>query len=501
MRTFVTIVMAISLTGCGINRSAFSPTHKYGPDQLQRDYAVYETLLKEHHPSLYWYTSKDSLDYYFNWGKEQLKDSLTEPQFRKVLSFVTAKINCGHTSVRPSKAWNKYTDTLRFSKLFPLSVKVWDSAMLVTANINRRDTVLKRGTQLTSINGLPIPAIVDSLFGYISTDGYNKTHKYQSLSNRFFFGSLYTSVFGLSEKYVIGYRDSSGAARIITVPVYNPLADTVGRRTTRTIRPPQPVPVPSKREIRRQQLAAIRLLQIDTVNHSAKMDLGSFGRGYGLRGFFRRSFRTLNEYNIRHLIIDVRSNGGGSVTNSTLLSRYLADHRFKISDSLYAITKNGSYNQYIQHHFWNKLFLFFFTRKRGDGNYHFGYFERHRFRPKKGNHFDGKVYIVTGGNSFSATTLFTAAVAGQENVLVVGEETGGGAYGNTAWLIPDAKLPETGVRFRLPLFRLVMDKNRIKDGRGIQPEVPALPTIDAVRKNIDYKMVKVMELIKADQQQ
>ena len=231
------------------------------------------------------------------------------------------------------------------------------------------------------------------------------------------------------------------------------------------------------------------------------MDLGSFGRGYGLRGFFRRSFRTLNEYNIRHLIVDVRSNGGGSVTNSTLLSRYLADHRFKISDSLYAITKNGSYNQYIQHHFWNKLFLFFFTRKRGDGNYHFGYFERHRFRPKKGNHFDGKVYIVTGGNSFSATTLFTAAVAGQENVLVVGEETGGGAYGNTAWLIPDAKLPETGVRFRLPLFRLVMDKNRIKDGRGIQPEVPALPTIDAVRKNIDFKMVKVMELIKADQQQ
>jgi C-terminal processing protease CtpA/Prc len=140
----------------------------------------------------------------------------------------------------------------------------------------------------------------------------------------------------------------------------------------------------------------------------------------------------------------------------------------------------------------------FFTRKRKDGRYHFGYFERHYFKPKKQDHYDGKVYIVTGGNSFSATTLFTSAVIKQENVTVVGEETGGGAYGNTAWLIPDAKLPETGVRFRLPLFRLVIDKNIPKNGRGVQPEVPALPTIEAIRRNTDFKVEKVMKLIEED---
>lgn len=45
---------------------------------------------------------------------------------------------------------------------------------------------------------------------------------------------------------------------------------------------------------------------------------------------------------------------------------------------------------------------------------------------------------------------------------MIGEETGGGAYGNSAWLIPDVALPETGVRFRLPLFRLVIDKTVLK---------------------------------------
>ncbi len=79
--------------------------------------------------------------------------------------------------------------------------------------------------------------------------------------------------------------------------------------------------------------------------------------------------------------------------------------------------------------------------KKRDGYFHFGYFERKRFKPKKKNHFDGTVYILTGGNTFSASTLFTQAVKHQKNVVVTGEETGGGAYGNNAWLIPDITLP------------------------------------------------------------
>ena len=88
----------------------------------------------------------------------------------------------------------------------------------------------------------------------------------------------------------------------------------------------------------------------------------------------------------------------------------------------------------------------------------------------------------------------------QENVTVVGEETGGGAYGNTAWLIPDFTLPETGVRFRLPLFRLVIDKNNPKNGRGIIPEVQSLPSQQAVAAGRDFKLDTALELIKKDKE-
>ncbi len=497
-RYSIYFIYLLTLYSCGVNKSIFSPTKKYSSGQLQHDYTVYQTLLEANHPSLYWYTPKDSMDYYFAKGKEQLNDSLTEPQFRKTLAWVTAKINCGHTTVRSSKKWNKYSDTARLGKMFPLSMKVWDGAMVLTTNLNRRDSLLKRGTEITAINGMSKQFLVDTMFQYISTDGYNGTHKYQSLSNRGLFGSVYTMLFGIADKYKIDYKGDDGVSKTTIIPVYNPAADTAFRRGTRTFR--TTAPQPSKKEIRDLRLNATRLLKIDSANKTAMMDLASFAKGYGLKKFFNNSFKALKQNNIGHLIIDIRSNGGGSVNNSTLITKYIANNKFKLADSLYAVKNKSPYQRYIKDNFWTKLFFCFFTKKKKGGLRHFGYYERHYFNPKKRNHFNGKVYILTGGNSFSASTLFASALIKQDNVTVIGEETGGGAYGNSAWLIPDVTLPETGVRFRLPLFRLVIADTVPKNGRGVQAEVPSLPTVELIKKNIDFKAEKAMELIKKDKQ-
>jgi C-terminal processing protease CtpA/Prc len=140
----------------------------------------------------------------------------------------------------------------------------------------------------------------------------------------------------------------------------------------------------------------------------------------------------------------------------------------------------------------------FLTKKKADGLYHFGYFEKHYYHPKRKDHFNGNVYILTGGNSFSATTLFAGALKGQKNVKIIGEETGGAAYGNSAWMIPDVTLPHTHVRFRLPKFRLVVSKDQPKNGRGVQPDILSLPTVEAIRRGIDYKVEKARQIIIAN---
>lgn len=490
MKTFlVALSLLFLLSSCVVGKNNYDPNKKFSPEQLQKDYDLFRNVLEESHPSLYWYTPKDSVDYYFEVGKNKLKDSLPEYKFRNVLSYVLAQIHCGHTSVRASKAATKYSQHTR-SWMFPLTVKAWKDTVVVTSNLSRRDTNVMRGVLLKSIDHKSISIIVDSMFQYLSADGYNLTHKYQTISNPGVFRSMYGSLYGLKAKTPIEYIDTLGVLKKTEVSLATQIVDTARIKRERE----HPTPTKQKRKALRQSL---RSLRIDTSLNAAFLEVNSFASGNDLRRFFRTSFRKIRKQHVQNLVVDMRGNGGGSVILSNLLTKYISTKPFKIADSLYALKRKSRYRQYEQNYLLNRLFLLFFTHKRSDEHYHFTHFENKYFKPRRKNHFDGTTYILIGGNTFSAATLFTKALVDQPKVFVVGEETGGGAYGNTAWLIPEVTLPNTKVRFRLPLFRLVIDRNAQK-GRGVMPEVEVGPSVNAIRKNEDYKMDKVMEMIKND---
>ena len=139
--------------------------------------------------------------------------------------------------------------------------------------------------------------------------------------------------------------------------------------------------------------------------------------------------------------------------------------------------------------------MLLFTRKHSDGKYHFGYWERHTYKPKQKNNFSGKVFVLTNGLTFSASTLFCNAVKGQPNVTLVGEETGGGWYGNSGILIPDIKLPNTHLKVRLPFFRLVQFNHIAEKGRGVFPDVFVPPNWQDILNGVDTKLKVVQQLI------
>lgn len=494
MRSFVIVVMlASSLLSCRSSRDVFSPVKKYAPSVLQRDYSIFRQTLEEHHPGIYWYTPKQELDFYFEQGFAQLKDSMTEASFRKILSYVTAQIKCGHTTVRWSKEWSKYLDTTRQLSLFPLSVKIIGTQAMVTGNLHRKDSILTSGTELVSINGRSIPFLIDTLGKYISLDGGNRTARAQWLSNRGNFGSLYGLVFSTDSVYRIEYLDDDGNKKSQLVKPFVPLIDTSKAGITLF---KNSTKKPSKATLRKQNRDRVRQLQIDTVNHTALMRLSSFGKGYKLTSFFRRSFKELQQRQIQSLILDVRNNGGGIIRNSTLLTRYITDRSFKIADTLVATKLRGAYDKHLRFILWYKAAMLLVTKKKKDGLRHFTYYERHRFNPKKKNYFNGNVLLITGGNSYSATTILANKLSVQSHVKIVGEETGGAAYGNSAWMMPKLILPVTKLSVQIPLYRFVMDKTQPKDGSGIQPTHPAIPTTKSIRENKDVKMEAALELIK-----
>lgn len=485
------IFFLVVFTSCAVSKN-YNPGKYFAKQALQQDYSLLRNILEKKHPALYWYTPKDSMDHYFDSLYNNIADSMTELQFGwKILAPLTSKIHCGHTSFGMSKNWIKFIRGKR-TPSFPLFVKVWGDTMVVTGNLNRKDSLFKRGTIITSINGMRNHQLVQKMFQYLPTDGYADNVNYVRISSNFPY--YHRNIFGIYKKYRVGYLDSLGNEGSVLLPMYNPASDTLGKS-----RQPKRLPKISRYAKNTEKRESARLLEIDNNLQTATLSLNTFSNGDGrhLRTFIRNSFKIIQEQGVKNLIVDLRSNGGGDVKMYVKLTQFIRATKFKVADSAYAVAKNlGPFTRYIHHGFLNNLGLLVSTKMQAKGQYHFGYWERHNYRPKKNNHFSGKVYVLINGPTFSASTLFCNAVKGQGNVTMVGEETGGGWHGNSGLMIPDITLPITKLKIRLPIFKLVQYNHVPKNGRGVSPDIFIPPTAEGVAKNIDRKMEIVKGMIR-----
>lgn len=479
------LILLICISCNTIKKSAYNPAKKYSALQLKEDFSVLNNVLKANHPSLYWYSSQDSVDNFFSQTYTSLQDSLTEKQFRNRVAWVINKIHCGHTVVRPSKKFSKYYSRQKI-KSFPLLLKVWQDSAVVISNLLKEDTVIKRGTTITAINEIPVKTIIDSMCRLISSDGYSNIFQYQAIS--FNFPAFYRNAYGLDSNYTLQYKDSTGKLRKTISKNFESNADSLDHKQ-------QLLPTfLTKKQLRRFKLLRDRNLEIDTSLHTAIMSVNTFSKGRLIR-FFNNSFRKIKQQNIKNVIIDLRLNTGGSVLACTRLSQYLVNKPFHVADTVAAYSRSFHYNKYIKPWLIYWLSMHISGRRYADGRIHFRYFEKHNFKPKKENHFNGNVYLLTGGFTFSAATLVASNLKGQSNVTIVGEETGGGAYGNSAMLLTTVVLPNTGLRITLPLYRMVLNARRPKDGHGVLPDAEVKPSSEIIKMGADAKLEKAKLLI------
>ena len=341
-----------------------------------------------------------------------------------------------------------------------------------------------------SINGKTNKEILDSIFQYISIDGYANNYKSQLVSNQF--GAWYKTIFGLDSEYAIQYIDSLGLTKTDTLKNFSPKArvkksaDSVDTSLQQFVRP-------TRREFRKATKLNQRSLQIDTAINTAYMRLTSFSAG-GLKKFFRQSFKTIRKEKVSHLVIDLRENGGGQIVNSIRLTKYLSNKDFKVADSVVAISRKFKYGSHIKQSMLYWFPMNFNAHKMEDGKIHYSRYETKYFKPYADKRFEGEVFIVQGGLSFSAATMFAGNLKGQANVKIVGEESGGGYYGNSAVHIPTIVLPNSKLRISLPMYRVVSNKNRPK-GLGIQPDILIMPKSEAIKKGYDLKLQTIRNLI------
>jgi hypothetical protein len=455
-------------------------TRKYSPRQLREDALIFSNVMMAMHPAIGIYKTREYYRHSFDSLIRSLRDSLTEREFRIRLKLIADDLHCGHTEVLYSTAYYKEAAKVKqnFSPyiFIPIKNKLY---MLGSLGKGPPDTLLKRGTEIVRINGVPVDSMIRYAKRFITSDGYVQSAKDHYL--QLGFNNYFVGLFGRPDTFVVDYTNGkkSGTAKYAA---FQPKA-----------LPSLPLGPRNDSLFCKFKKAGMRYRWLDTNKKTMHLRIEKFANTRYNRAY-RRLFRSLKKNKSDNLVLDIRNNGGGSLTNSYKLLSYLIDTT--VTQTLKTGIKNYPFRKYTSGNIFFKLTRFAYKvigKKRTiDSVDNFIY----TIKPKKRRHFNGKVVVLMNGGSFSASTLVAAYLRFRKNTLFVGEETGGTAEGCNAGVTPYYRLPNTGIRVRVPAFRIVHDVNPVITGQGIYPDFRVEYSLKDILQRRDLEVEKARELLK-----
>ncbi|GGB22166.1 hypothetical protein GCM10011511_52550 [Puia dinghuensis] len=390
---------------------------------------------------MYRYKTKKELDGIWDSCYASITDSMTVPGFYALTSFAIASLEDGHSNCRlPQDATKEYISHV---SVFPAIVMFINNHGYIYC-CKQNDSLA--GSEIMEINGRPMSQIIHRLFDYIPSDAGIQSRKNWELPE--YFNILFNLVFGKQRNYEVSYKTIDGKiAR----------AKLEARLLSDMMCPP---PALFKRPTRYLQLSYrpgdIALLTIKTFFNGFLQQTGE-----NFSSFLDSAFNDIRLKKTRKLIIDIRRNQGGNDENGALLYAYLSQKPFRYYDSLEK------------------------TKGKLPGDSH----QNLQLQQPKPNSFDGRLFILADGRSFSASSEFSSIVKTNNRGIFIGEENGGGYYGNTSGDDENVILPASQISCRIPLVKYTLAVKKLKNGDlGILPDFPCYITISDILSNTDSQL-------------
>ncbi len=460
--------------------------------QVQEDFTIFKTILTNSHPSLNEYTTKSQWDSIFVSFENKINKIKNSDDLFRSINVIADNVRDGHIRVL-----HPTMETV--PSMFPLLLKIIDKKLYT----DTEDFDIPIGSEIISIDGVKSDMLINRLLKYAKTDGYNLTKKYRQVESEF--GILYYYEFGEKSSYDVNYLTPNNR-QTETIKIQSQPFQSIGMRFPNrnsyfSIYHNKAGRLEHFKNIINQKLPSVYF--IDSAK-TAVLTVNSLGvNPQEFKSKLIDIFKEIKKKKAEFLIIDIRKNIGGYRINATHLFSFITDQPFKqrISESVITSTlvepkyiKNtmSDYNEFLKTYFAKsvkKEDRWVLTTDRAE----------EMMKPYKKT-FKDKVYVLIGGETFSAGSAFALSVKNDSKITLVGEETGGGYYFHTGQFPVLYELPNSKIMFNLSLVKInhYVKDNSVQKGNGILPDIEINLTQKDLINGTDSQLDYIIKRIKRE---
>uniref|UniRef100_UPI0030EEFB00 S41 family peptidase n=1 Tax=Riemerella anatipestifer TaxID=34085 RepID=UPI0030EEFB00 len=471
-----------------------------------KDINYVERVLFKNHPKIDWYIDQKALHYSFDSLRRTIDRPLTPKEFYLKITPVVAKIKQGHITMKPlfktysSSERSKYKESK--NPLSGLSYYYENGRLFIEKNTKKEADVLLRGMEIVSVNGITPQELYEKYRAGLTSDGYNQTfipYYFASMVNRFYLNEL-----GFVDSLEIKAKCADSlvifnAKREFKKTVHKKLEpkgqikDTLSKVKNEIKQLTREEKI-DKRLEKRKVNKKKRIYGYDTDEKVYINDLSFPVKGdssiavlkirsfsSGRKKVYDEIFKMLNEREVQHLVLDLRNNLGGSISQIHHLSKYLSQREFRMVDDPVVANKMVYLNYFRGGSLVSKILLSpitvplflrktISTYKDSCGCWRTPIKQSRKTQPKALN-YTNKVYVLINGKSFSASSIISAYLKSLPNVTLIGEETGGAHNGTVAGMMPRFELPYSKLNIRFGLLSIGPTYKVDKEGRGVMSNI------------------------------
>ncbi|MCL9807469.1 S41 family peptidase [Flavobacterium amniphilum] len=497
-RTFL-FAMPVLFAGCASVQKHNEKRLKPIPvAQLQEDIDYVQNKLIKLHPGSDLYITKEQLAFKFDSIRKVVNKPMTSNEFYTVISPVVASVRQGHMAMMPMSVKLTKEQQKKYKQAGdgPLSQFKfeWENNKLYILKNNSNVKEIKEGTEVLSIKDRKPQEIYAKYKASVTSDGYNTTFLWKYFNKRF--TTFLTEEIGFNDSlsFTLKYKDSVYDKMICRKKKdkkeNKPLTEKQEERlVTKDI-------IKKKNKNKRifgydektkEFSKSLRFIGKDTT--VAYLKINDFVDG-NFKKAYKVIFDSIKKSGSKTLVMDLRDNPGGRMSEILNLYSYLTPEDFIMTEPAVVTSKTSLWKlglfprvpklayPFIGAFYPVYMGVSYFKVKKGDDGKYYYHLSASKTQKHNPNHFNGKVYVLINGGSFSASCIISSALKANKDITFVGEETGGDFNGTVAGIMPVLKLPNSEIQWRLGLMHIKPVKQTDVKGHGIYPDKEIIQTIE-----------------------